>query len=336
VLLLVFQKKGHSAVEQIPATVVRCQDFPGQALQDAVDDRVGENPFYSVYKTEQGAFSAAEWILLPSAEASVKRKLNKLRLLSDFMIVRQGLVTGADEVFIRNKDAIPPEEQAVYAPLLHDREMEPYQVPRSVESVVFYPFVDGHKLDAATLEREFPRTWTYLSEHRPRLEKRRYLERYRKQWWEPAWPRSPQELFRSKLVSPHLVILPRFSWDAEGTYAISHSPFFISRELGSEADLLRFFLGVLNSSVAFWHLSTHSHVYRGGYLMLELKTLKAVPVPDPGEVDQSVLREFIERVQNRINRHSDGGTSDRDLDELASSLYGLSKSELQTLGASTY
>ncbi len=91
-------------------------------------------------------------------------------------------------------------------------------------------------------------------------------------------PRLPQNMMVPKVVSPHLSLVPRFALDADGAYAVSHSPLLYPKDSGVAQELLRFFVAVLNSTVCYWHITAHSHTYARGYAMLEPKTLKPVHI----------------------------------------------------------
>ena len=147
------------------------------------------------------------------------------------------------------------------------------------------------------------------------------------------WPRPPDTMMRPKIISPHLVMVPRFSFDREGKYAVSHAPLLYPKETGAEDDLLRFFLAVLNSTPCYWDIATHSHVYRGGYVMLEPKTLRKTPVPDPTRMSPATKRHLLELVDKRLLL-SGPVTLDieKHIDELVADLYGLSSQERQALG----
>lgn len=338
VVLIIFQKHSDLLPINAPATIIKCQEFPGQALQDALEDRVGENSFYNVYKASQNIFSASEWILLPPAEEKMRQQFESLPKLSEFLNIKQGLVTGLDEIFIRKLDQIPPKERAIYAPLLRDRDMLPYITPASSDTYVFYPFIGNEKITSEQLEEKYPKTWDYLCQHRPRLEARKSLERYKKQWWEPLWPRSPEKMLLSKIVSPHLMIVPRFSWDIKGVYTVSHSAYLYpsSRWEGAEHDLLKFFLAVLNSSTAFWYMSSNSHRYRGGYLMLEPKSLSNLPVPNPENVDPGLLFELLSLVDRRlVASENDALMIEREIDNIVSSMYGMTAKDKRSIGLYT-
>src|SRR5690606_24819282 len=109
----------------------------------AVEGRRVESSMYSIYDVEQEAFQDIEWNILPAAEAAMQTKFRTLPVLSDFMEVRQGFVSGADDIFLVPKYSIPENEQSIYVPVLRDREMQIYTVPDEVEVFFFYPYLQG-------------------------------------------------------------------------------------------------------------------------------------------------------------------------------------------------
>lgn len=332
VVLVIFQKKADRVLEGEPATAVRCQDFPGQALEEAVEGKTTQNTFYSIYKVSQDVFGAKDWILLPPAESALRRRLNSLPTLDEFLFAREGVVTGANQVFIVPAAQVPARERAVYVSFLPDRKMGTYTVPEETDQCLFYPFIGGEKISEEQLRVEFPSTWEYLESRRSELENRGSLKGSNLAWWEPIRPRSPQNLMRPKLVSPHLVLFSRFSYDRTGQYAITRSPFLYPKTEGAEDDLLLFFLAVLNSSIFNWHLATHSHTYRGGYLMLEPKTLRDIPVPDPAHQDPRQMRELIVLVEKRLVAHGTRTLEiEEEIDEVVATMYGLTSREREIL-----
>ncbi|MBC6992223.1 class I SAM-dependent DNA methyltransferase [Hymenobacter sp. BT491] len=346
VVLIIFQKNPLYHIGHQSATIVKCQEFPGQALQDVLDDRVVENKFYSVYKADQDLFKQNEWILLPPIKTQLRQKLLNLPKINQFLAIKQGIITGADSVFIRKNDQIPHKEKIIYTPFLRDRDMVPYNIGTS-ESSVFYPFIEGRKITQVELEKNFPKTWAHLCANASILQKRSSLERYRKEWWEPLWPRSPDKLLIPKIISPHLAFVPRFSWDKNGEYAVSRSTFlsllpdiYGQDQDGLEHDMLRYFLAILNSSTAFWYLSSNSHIYRGGYLMLEPKNLAVLPVPDPIKANPNTLLELLSLVDLRMSMTSNSNLDEalmleRSIDNIVAELYELNVKEKRDVGLYT-
>ncbi|OGO39863.1 MAG: hypothetical protein A2Z03_06060 [Chloroflexi bacterium RBG_16_56_8] len=333
VILLIFQKKVNGTQKSPSATIVKCQESAGHALQDAIEGKRIETSFYSIYDVDQDVFGENEWLVVPPTESALSQKLKTLASLDEFLEVREGFISGADDVYIISKEQIPQGEGAIYVPFLPDRLMTLYKVPTTTPYYVFYPYIGEEKVDETTLKAGFPQTWKYLRSHRKRLEQRKSLVRYDRAWWEPMWPRPPENMMRPKIISPHLILMPRFSLDRTGKFAISRAPLFYPKEVGAEDDLLRFFIAVLNSTVFHWYTTTHSHVYRGGYLMLEPKTIRKTPVPDPSKISPKTMRKFLELVDSRLSATGANATElETRLNLLVADLYGVDSRERRALG----
>lgn len=332
VVLVVFQKAA-PFVEAYPATVVRVKELIGSALQDALEGQQVETPYYSVDSVHQDVFGHGAWIIPSASEASLKNRLEEGVPLSKLFEVRQGFVSGSDDVFVIDAGNVPEGEEALFAPLLRDRDMETYGVPSKSSFMFFYPYVDGELVDESTLRSRFPGTYSYLTEHRDVLEARSAVVKGNLAWWRPERPRPPQRMLVPKIVTPHLVIVPRFGLDVAGTYAISRSPMIMSGSPSQpKIDLLRYVLGVLNSTPGFWYVTHVSHKYNNGYSMLEAKTLKSVPIPNPGELEASVLSSFVELVAERITHPSSYREIEYKIDKMVASFYKLSSRDQTFLG----
>lgn len=328
VILLVLQRKTAVLVEEPAATIVTCKEFVGHALQDALEDRVVSNEFYSTYKVPQKVFHEPEWYILPPKQFMIKEKVARHRRLDEFLEIREGIVTGADDVFIRYRNDIPHEEEAVYRPLLPDRDMGRYVVPPNLNKVVFYPYVGDHKLIPKQLRQDFPQTWKYLQSHKKALSRRGSVSRSGNPWWAPVRPRSPKNILRHKIVSPHLVALPRFALDMRGDVLISHSPFMYPKTAEREEADLRYFVAVLNSRVVFWQMMHMSHKYARGYLMLEKKTLGPILVPAPDSVPASRMAGLQQLVEQRLGGDEQVET---EIDRVVCELYGLTADDMMEL-----
>ena len=156
VILLIFQKKPEMTLKAPPALIVKCDDLVGIALEDALDGRHIETAFYNIFSVDQTAFQEPEWSLVPPTLSSIERRLLEMPTLATFLHIRQGIVTGADDVFIIRNEKIPQGEDLVYKPLLADREMRAYAVPTKTTQSVFYPYIGGIKGNRANPKRRFP------------------------------------------------------------------------------------------------------------------------------------------------------------------------------------
>ena len=230
-----------------PGIIVRCTDFLGQALQKALEGERTETDFYDIYEADQRQFGEPRWYILDPQQMELHAKLQTCPKLEDFMFVRKGFITGRNRVFIRNRGLVPPGEQEIYRPYLSDREMLRYAVPDETTKVIFYPFVDGRRILKDELVERVPRTWEHLTEYEETLKARPSVIAGNVQWWSPERPRSPTEMFRPKIVSPHLILYARFSLDIRGVYAVSQCPMLYPKKSGDVLEMLRFFVAILRN-----------------------------------------------------------------------------------------
>lgn len=333
VVLFIFQKKSEPLTLVPPAMIVKCQDFVSRALQDAVEDRVNKTEFYNLYHVSQDTFKYSSWITTSPTLMNVDRKLQALPKIEEFMYIRQGFATGADKVFIISADAIKDLDAELFVPYLSDREMQPYTVPENTARYVFYPFIGDRKIEEAEIRQRFHKTWAYLESHQATLLARLPVRRGQLAWWQTVRARLPENMMRPKIVTPHIVLTPRFALDSKGSYAVSHAPLLYPKQVGVEDDLLRFFVAVLNSTVCFNSISDQAHKYGKGYSVLEVGTLRNTRVPDPTAVSTTTMRHILALVENRL---AASGTAiveiEKEIDEVVLELYGLNTTERQALG----
>lgn len=329
VVLLILQKKPIHTLEPPNATIVRCKEFVGHALQKALEGKKESTNFYEIYEVKQTAFAQPDWIVLPAKQQSLQAKMIQLPSLAEFLVIRAGFITGANDVFIRDVSNIPPGENAIYAPYLSDRQMQRFTVPPKTGRVVFYPYLDKVKISEKELKEKFPKTWQYLNTHRKILETRKSGNI---PWWQPTRPRPPKDMLCPKIVSPHLILLSRFSLDDKGRYAITRSPLlYPKKEVVDQPHLLNYFLAVLNSSVIYWQLANLSHKYSKGYLMLEPKILKKLKVPSPNMISPNLMKSIQSLVAKRLRKVSIFQT-EAELDRLVADLYDLTHEERKQIG----
>jgi hypothetical protein len=329
-ILLIAQRRRSTDTEQgLPAMVAQVTEGIGIALQACLDGRTVRSPYYSVFPVGQRFFHSKNWVLVSPEQAQIDDRLRELPRLSNFMTVRQGYVSGADDVFIVMKSDVPEGEERIYVDLLPDRQIARYRLPAATSQMVFFPYDGNQPLTETILSQRFPGTWAYLLLNKNKLTERKSVISGTVPWWRPERPREPSTLLRPKVVCPHLMLTPRFAVDTTGKFAVSHAPFIIANDEGEEQTLLRVFCAVLNSSVCNWHLRTYAPKYGGGYNRLEVTLLKGVPVPDFSRTTAGAIAEIV-RTVDRLARHTTASL-DSELDDLIASLYGFTPGERRNL-----
>ena len=197
---------------------------------------------------------------------------------------------------------------------------------------MIYPFDDHGAVTEKRLKKEYPRTWEYLQRHRKKLQQRKSVLSGKGPWWSPLWPREPETLLCSKILTPHIVIAPKFSFDSKGRVAVSHSPYIVMKEPFSEEENL-FTLAVLNSTTCFWLITHHTHNYSRGYSRLEVATLRDVPIPNFAALDKRLRGRIISLTRDRlVSKGGDAIGIEKKIDLAVADAYGLSDEEREIVG----
>ena len=331
VALLIVQRKEDNAFGDPPVSFIRCQRDVGVALEDFLDGRHRQTYSYSIFDAPQSSLQRSTWAVQTRNELDLLKRLNAMPKLKDVAVVRQGAITGADEIFIVDMEEVPSGEEALYQPLLPDRMIGRYSMPKETGRRVLYPFLNNEAVTAEQLEVDFPTTWSRLDECRERLSSRSGVASDTLEWWRPMRPRPPHEMLAPKIVVPEVFLVPRFGFDVTGKWVVSHSPFVYASSWHDDQDLLFVLTAILNSSVASWFIDSNARKYRNQYNKLGVSLLRKVPIPDLGEIPANTLRRVVDLTATLVSGDKD---FDRDiamsLDDLVlSDLYGLTHGEAE-------
>ena len=330
VALLVVQKKGIAGQEEPPVGLIRCQRDVGLALEDFLDGIHRRTSSYFIFESPQAALSRPTWSVSTPEESSLLGRLEAMPSLNDVAVVRQGAITGNDDVFIIDAADVPPEEEDIYKPLLPDRMIGRYALPEETGLRIFYPYLNATPTTVPQLKEDFPITWRRLIQNRPALASRRSIATARTEWWRPIWPRSPHEMLVPKIVMPEVSLLPRFGLDTSGHWVVSHSPYVRARRKLANEDLLYVLTAVLNSSVSSWFIDLNARKYRGGYNKVGVALLRRLPIPDLRHVSRAQLSHIVALVRELVDPASDIDSKTASIldDMVLADLYRLSDEEI--------
>jgi len=274
--------------------------------------------------------SGRMWCLTTRGEAEWVARVRgaSAGVLGDVAVVRVGIKTTADEVFIRSDwDSLPPPmrpEPELLRPLIsheHTRRWVP-----STEDVpplrVLYPHeVSGGVRKVVDLGR-YPRAKAYLESHRDRLEKRRYVKEAGRQWYEIWVPQDPQGWSAPKIVFPDISPDPRFGLDLQGRL-VDGNCYWITLRPGPDPDTIYLLLGVANSRLMsrFHDLAFNNKLYasRRRYMT---QYVSQYPYPDiASPASRKLIALVKEAVQTRASAEDEW--LDAQVDGLVEEAFGL-------------
>lgn len=309
---------------------------------DSILDVLPDRNTKGIVETNKGLYTIERGTLLPSRgdevwSLSTSESEEWLRIIDlhqahafdDIGIVRVGIKTTADRVFIRDDwNSLPTNQQPEKA-LLHPlithfiaNRWGPEEPPGKTR--VLYPHVVCNGKRKPIVLSEYPKAKKYLGLHRERLEGRKYVIEAGRQWHEIWVPHNPADWQRPKIVFPDIAELPRFFMDYSGAI-VNGDCYWITLRKGVINDWLLMMLAVANSSfiTKYYDVVFHNKLYAGRRRFMT-QYVKKFPVP---HLDSRVGRRIVHLASELVK-----GASRRDiepeLDLLVWNSFGLEK-ELQ-------
>ena len=294
--------------------------------------------------------NATEWNFAVGKNAVLLEKLQAMSLKQGDIAQRifQGLVTGADSVFVVSKcdkgtfySEATEEEYRLESKLMHSLckgsvDIRRYHVGEISRSILFpyrLVFGDAVLILPSEFEREFPQTWSYLQECRNALEAREGGKWKHDRWYAFGRSQNLSEMEQSKILTPSIAASPCFTLD-DG----DHFYFMGSGGGGYGITLrqdnkftLKYVLGLLNSRVLEYFIKQTSTPFRGGYFAYNRQYIEPLPISTASPEKQTTVKRLVDRILAAKQRDADADTSalEREIDDLVYTLYGLTPEEIK-------
>jgi len=252
-------------------------ETPVLALAHAGNVRVGEQNFHVQHGTldhTEGNWRVANDAL--DTWLTVVKKYTSMTF-GDIGKIRVGIKTTADKVYVKKAWEEPRPE--LPRPLLTHRSGRRYRsLPPTYEILYTHTMREGKK--AAVNLDEFPISKSYLETHRAELEKRSYVIKAGRKWFEIWVPQVPKLWESPKLVWPDISERATFWISLEGEL-VQGDCYWLAAEPGKE-ELLWLALAISNSKFIeeFYDRSCGNKLYAGRRRFMT-QYVETFPVPDP-------------------------------------------------------
>lgn len=229
--------------------------------------------------------------------------------IKDKFKVRVGIKSCADKIFISQlwkKEGYEIEEELL-RPMLSQENINTWNIDRNAIIKVIYPHYSEHNKKKVFELNKFPNAQKYLESHREQLEKRKYLLKAKRNWYEYWVPQNPSLWHFPKIVFPDISIKPRFCFDQTGAI-VNGNCYWICAQNAEEENLLLLIEGVCNSSIITkYHDAKFTNKLYSGRKRFLSQYIEEYPIPDP---ECNASKQIILLV-NRINNTTDSKTKNQ-------------------------
>ncbi|WP_128906182.1 Eco57I restriction-modification methylase domain-containing protein [Halorubrum amylolyticum] len=187
--------------------------------------------------------------------------------------ISPGIATGADHVFVFDKNEVPEEvDEKWLRPTVSGKQLREFDSPYT-NSVFVCPYGDDGSLPD---EDELGSFGEWAEGHRDRLAERSCVKKGGKRWY--AWHETPpmEDILQPKIVFKDIAKEPRFWIEETGDVIPKHSVYYlIPRESVPFDGLLEY----LNTPKARMWMEANCQRAHNGYYRLQSRVLGDLPVP---------------------------------------------------------
>jgi hypothetical protein len=228
------------------------------------------------------------WLLLsPRDQLRRVRLSERSKLLSELALVRQGIRTGANDLFIVAAEALAEDfvrirnalgesavvETDILRPVVFGSAIRRYEAVQA-DRYLIYPYRRGVLLEEVEFRERYPAAWKYLERYRDFLAERASLTKTGR-WYELIRQRESDWLDRPKLVIRDLATESSFAIDdLGGTYLIGGTAV-----MPQDPAWLWPLLAYLNTRLVSEYLRQSTPAFRGGFQKFEPRHLEGIPIP---------------------------------------------------------
>lgn len=357
------------------ALTYTCLIFLNRGLNSEIEVHKVEN-LKDWFTKDEGKFgiftntfiNSSEWNFPIGKSKYLTEKLSQIptRLSDISERIFQGLVTGADPVFILENinngkyysEATRKEysfEKEVMHPLCKGSlNIKRYYVT-DLDKTILFPYKPHLGKAVLLSENEFSNTypiaWEYLNENRARLEARENGKWKNEYWYAFGRSQNLNEMEQKKILTPSIARFSSFALDIKGDY------YFVGSGGGGgggygitlqdeEKLSYEYVLGLLNSKLLDFYLKSLSSPFSGGYFAYNRQYIEKLPIiilNTTNKKEKAQYEKIITLVTSLINLHREKpktpqekilisneiAVNNAQIETFVYDLYGLSEEEIR-------
>jgi adenine-specific DNA-methyltransferase len=287
----------------------------------------------------QSNFGKENWVLKSDKHNRLLSKLSSKPILGDIAIVNSGCFTGYDKAFFVDDDTIGKYEleEEIIKPIIMGKEPKKYNLQKPVKKCI-YPYKMGSENQTELIEEDsfkaaYPNCYEYLTQFKSNLENRMDSRRTFKEMGRPWYSYTRKGLINifnhEKIFVGYIV--------AKNTYCIDNIGFMFSvgRVFAiqpNQKSLNEVILGILNSKLSQFLMSSLCPIKQGGYYKISSQYLNSFPLPDFENEESQKIKELVLEIQERrFNYSEETAVFEEEVDQLVYRLYDLTEEEIEII-----
>lgn len=246
--------------------------------------------------------------------------------------IRVGVKSTADKIFLRSDwDELPTGRPELLKPLITRKCAQRFRalIPENPKhrKEILYPHTMTENGRAAVDISLYPKSAGYLTQHREKLESRKYLIEAGRNWYELWVPQDPAAWPLPKLVFPDISEKPMFWMDTSGG-VVNGECYWLQCKNQDEQDLMWLALAVANSSFieAFYDHRFNNKLYAGKRRFIT-QYVELFPLPKPDTPEAITIIQLTKLIYEKTPS-AEAKQLGAELERLVWNVFGLDSKEI--------
>ncbi len=294
-------------------------------------------PIFETFK--QSNFGKENWVLKNDKHNNLLNKLQLFEKLGAIAEINSGCFTGFDKAFFVDDQIIEDYhlEEAVIKPIIMGKEPKKYKLQKPVKKCI-YPYKLGldnetEIIEEPSFKKSFPHSYKYLlnfkSELENRMDSRKTFKEMGRVWYSYTRKGLINIFDKKKILVGYIVSKNTYCLDEIG-YMFSVGRVFAIQP--NEMKLNEVILGILNSKVSQFLMTSLCPIKQGGFYKISSQYLNSFPIPKlEGPICNHICDLVIKIKSIKTNDTTD---LESQIDQLVYQLYNLTPEEIKIVEGS--
>jgi hypothetical protein len=282
----------------------------------------------------QSNFGKENWVLKNDNHNSLIKKIQSYKSLGSISEINSGCFTGYDKAFFVDDSIIKAYnlEEEIIKPIIMGKEPKKYKLNKPIKKCI-YPYIIGDNNETLIIEEKkfkdiYPNCYNYLLKYKNELENRmdsrKTFKEMEREWFSYTRKGLISIFNKKKILVGYIVPRNTYCIDYYG-YMFSVGRVFAIQPY--DIKLNEVLLGILNSKVSQFLMSSLCPIKQGGFYKISSQYLNSFPIPNFQVNFSNQIKDLVLSIQSTEN--ADTTALEEEIDQLVYALYGLTEEEIK-------
>ena len=284
----------------------------------------------------QSNFGKENWVLKNDKHNKLLNKLQSHQNLGAIAVINSGCFTGFDKAFfVDDKTIIDYDlEEDVIKPVIMGKEPKKYKLQKPIKKCIYpYKLGDNNEteiIEEQTFKTSFPNCYKYLqnfkSELENRMDSRKTFKEMGRVWYSYTRKGLINIFEEKKILVGYIVSKNTYCLDEFG-YMFSVGRVFAIQP--NEKNLSEVILGILNSKVSQFLMTSLCPIKQGGFYKISSQYLNSFPIPNLESEFTTGIKDLVLNIQSA--KATNTTELENQIDQLVYKLYDLTEEEIKII-----